>query len=162
MKTVLAVLISTLLFPAMGLSASTDVPPADREQVLKVVQEFFDALAGKQVEAYRALFVPGAQITAARLTAEGLVLRQRSVEEDLQKMPANSNRLLERMWNPTVHVQGRIAAVWTPYDFHTNGRFSHSGIDVFSLVKTATGWKIASAVYSVEPEAPSRHPAGPP
>ena len=157
---------SLLLIAALFSSASVPVvaaPPApDRDQVLKVVQNFFDALAANDVEAYRALFVPATQITSTRNTPDGFSIRRRTVEDDSQKMPSSQNRLLERMWNPIVQVQGRVAVVWTPYDFHLNGRFSHSGVDVFSLLKTDTGWKIASVVYSVEPGTPSQHPAGPP
>lgn len=154
-----AALLAAALCPVPANSAG---PASDREQVLQIVQRFFDALAANDVETSRALFVPGAHITAARNTPAGFVLRRRTIEDDLQKMPANQNRYLERAWDSTVHLQGRLAAVWTPYDFHLNGKFSHSGIDVFTLVKTDDGWKIVSLAYSVEPETPSRHPAGPP
>jgi hypothetical protein len=154
-----ATLLAAALSPPMAPAA---VPASDRAQVLQVVQRFFDALAANDVETSRALFLPGAQITAARNTPTGFALRRRTIEDDLQKMPANQNRYLERAWDSTVHLQGRLAAVWTPYDFHLNGKFSHSGIDAFTLVKTDEGWRIVSLAYSVEPETPSRHPAGPP
>jgi hypothetical protein len=162
MKKKLSVLLAVVLVAVVSTAAAPSPPTSDRDQVLKVVQGFFDALATNNVESYRTLFVPGSQITAARNTPDGFSVRRRTIEDDLQKMPSNQNRLLERMWNPTVHVQGRVAAVWTPYDFHTNGRFSHSGVDIFNLLKTDAGWRIASVVYSVEPETLSQHPAGRP
>ena len=30
------------------------------------------------------------------------------------------------MWDPEVQVDGDIAALWAPYDFHIGGRFSHA------------------------------------
>lgn len=161
MKTLSLRLLFPVLLHAVPASAAP-TPPAERDQVLAIVQRFFDALAARNGEAMRALFVPGAQVTAARPAGAELTLRQRTVEDDARSLPANPNQLLERMWNPTVLVEGRIAVVWTPYDFHVNGRFSHSGVDAFTLFKTETGWKVATVAYSVEPEAPSRHPAGPP
>ncbi|MFQ5529997.1 MAG: hypothetical protein ACE5FP_06550, partial [Gemmatimonadota bacterium] len=54
--------------------------------------------------------------------------------------------LLERMWDPTVHIDGRLATVWTPYDFYRDGEFSHCGVDVFVIARTGDGWKIVSLV----------------
>jgi hypothetical protein len=69
---------------------------------------------------------------------------------------------LERMWDPEVRIQGAIAAVWTRYDFHRDGKFSHCGTDAFNLVKTAEGWKIASAMWTVERTGCVPSPLGPP
>ena len=52
--------------------------------------------------------------------------------------------------------------VWAPYDFHVNGAFSHCGVDVFSLVRTAEGWRIAAVAYTVEREGCAPSPLGPP
>jgi hypothetical protein len=71
--------------------------------------------------------------------------------------------LLERGFAGKAMVEGRIAMVWLPYDFYINGAWSHCGIDVFTMVKQDTTWKIASLVYTVvQPPACAKHPAGPP
>jgi len=49
-------------------------------------------------------------------------------------------------------VHEGIAVVWTPYEFHVNGEFSHCGVDAFSLVRIDGQWKIAGIVYTVERE----------
>lgn len=155
-----SLLVAACLAGAPGVQAGT--PAQNRQQVLEVVQKFFDSLASKDMEALSALVLPGTPITVLRPMPEGPALRRRVVEDDLRTLPASAEKLLERMWNPTVLVQGRIATVWTPYDFHRNGKFSHSGIDVFTLVFTEGRWRIASMAYTVEPDVPSAHPAGPP
>jgi hypothetical protein len=152
----------TLLIAACLTAASADTPRPDQQQVLEVVQKFFDTLKTKDVEAMKALVLPGTPITTLRPTPEGPAVRRRVVEDDAKSLPTTSEKWLERMWNPTVLIQGRIATVWTPYDFHRNGTFSHSGIDVFTLVFTEGRWRIASMAYTVEPDLPSAHPAGPP
>ena len=88
--------------------------------------------------------------------------QEHAVDADAARLKDGKEALLERMWSPTVHINGRIAVVWTRYDFHVNGKFTHSGTDCFTLLKTDQGWKIASCVYSVEPGAHTEHPAGPP
>jgi hypothetical protein len=59
----------------------------------------------------------------------------------------------ERYWDPVVHIRGRLAVVWTPYEFWRDGKTSHCGIDVFELVKEQDVWKIGNAMWTVEPEA---------
>lgn len=145
-----------------GAPAAQADTPQERKEVLQVVQRFFDALATKDTETLKALVLPGTPITVLRPTPEGPALRRRVVEDDLKTLPATSERLLERMWNPTVLMQGRIATVWTPYDFHRDGKFSHSGTDVFTLLFLEGRWRIASMAYTVEPEVPSAHPVGAP
>ena len=41
-------------------------------------------------------------------------------------------------------------------------KFTHSGIDVFTLARTDTGWKILDLAFTIEPNAPSQHPGGAP
>ena len=66
----------------------------------------------------------------------------------------------ERIWDPDVRVHGSIATVWAPYDFWTDGKFSHCGVDAFDLIKTSDGWKISGGAFTMEakcPLGPSSH-----
>ncbi len=142
----LLALTSTLLRAAPTESVSK--PASARDQVLQVVQSFFNALAQKDGETLNVLCAPGGQITVAPAPEMNRPLRRRSTEDDAESIKKNTEAWLERMWNPTVLVEGRIAVVWTPYDFHRDGKFSHNGTDVFTLMKLADGWKIVSAAYT--------------
>jgi hypothetical protein len=135
---------------------------ADRQAVLALAQAFFDALAARDGAALRKLCLPEARIQSIRPAQGSAAVRSRSLEELLEALASSREPQLERMWSPTVHLQGRIAIVWTPYDFHRNGTFSHSGTDTFTFLKTDQGWRIAALAYTVEPDRPSAHPAGPP
>jgi hypothetical protein len=42
----------------------------------------------------------------------------------------------------TVKVDDDLAMVWTPYRFIFNGKFSHCGVNSFTLVKLNGEWKI--------------------
>ncbi len=39
-----------------------------------------------------------------------------------------------------------MAIAWTPYEFYVNDKFNHCGVDVFTLMQTAKGWKIMGIV----------------
>lgn len=147
---------------ALVLAQAPSAADADRREVLALTQAFFDALAARDGAALRKLCLPEFRIQSIRPAPGGTSVRSRSLEEVLEALASSREPQLERMWNPTVQVQGRIAVVWTPYDFHRNGTFSHSGTDTFTFLKTDSGWRIAALAYTVEPDRPSAHPSGPP
>jgi hypothetical protein len=152
----------SLLYPRSLPATEPTFAGTASAAVLAVVQEFFDAMQAKDADRLRATCQPGAQFTAARLAATGYVLRQRPIEADAVHFAETKDSFLERMWSPTVHVTGRIAVVWTRYDFHLNGKMSHNGTDCFTLLKTDQGWKIACGAYTLEPGVVTENPAGPP
>jgi hypothetical protein len=155
-----------LLGFSLPASAATPAPaspsPADRAAVLSVVQKFFNAMAAGDAEALRGTTVPTFQYHAVRNDAKGTAVSRRTLDEFVARFGSSKESVLERMWDPTVLIHDRLATVWTPYDFHRDGKFTHSGIDVFTLARTDTGWKILDLAFTVEPSAPSQHPAGPP
>ncbi|WP_457125949.1 nuclear transport factor 2 family protein [Mucilaginibacter sp. HD30] len=53
----------------------------------------------------------------------------------------------ERITFDDIKVDGELASVWAPYKFYVDDKFSHCGVDVFQLMKTAGGWKI---IYIVD------------
>lgn len=53
----------------------------------------------------------------------------------------------ERTVFGTIKIDGDLASVWAPYQFYLGDKFSHCGVDVFQLMKTADGWKI---IYIVD------------
>lgn len=70
---------------------------------------------------------------------------------------------VERGFDPTVLVSGPVAMVWYPYDFYQDGEWSHCGVDIFNMVRTNDGWRIASMMWSSEqPPACKAHPDGEP
>jgi hypothetical protein len=67
------------------------------------------------------------------------------------RLASTQGALLERFTSkPTVTIHGRIAEVWGEYEFLRDGKFSHCGIDSFTLLKTDQGWKVATIVYTAE------------
>ena len=88
-------------------------------------------------------------------------VRTRSYEETRDR-PIEVE-LVERGWDPTVLVSGTIAVVWYPYDIYIGGAWSHCGIDIFNMIRTNDGWRIAALQYNVQqPPECKPHPDGPP
>lgn len=133
-----------ILFAAVRLFAAE---ASEEKAVLAVVQRFFDALAARDADAMRAVLTPEGRSYSVR---ESGAVSGVGHAELAARLPGGKEKLLERMRNPRVSVRGGIAAVWTEYDFHREGKFSHCGVDSFNLVKMPEGWRIAGLIYTVE------------
>jgi hypothetical protein len=153
---------------ASGAAAQSTAAAADSAAVVATVQRLFDAMAKRDTAAARAILLPGSQFISVRsggpATGNPLALapRRQSDTTFLRSLAAGRERLLERFWAPVVRVHGPLAEVWTRYDFHIDGKFSHCGIDSFSLLRTAGGWQIAGIVYTVESTGCAPSPLGTP
>lgn len=50
----------------------------------------------------------------------------------------------ETIAKPTILEEKGLAVVWARYQFRLDGKLSHCGVDLFNLVETPDGWKIAA------------------
>jgi hypothetical protein len=132
---------------------------ADEKAVVAAIQTVFDGIAGHDSARMLSALAADARLTRIRGDQPAATV---SAGEFVKAIEGNPSRLLERMWDPKVMVSGRLAAVWAPYDFHLDGKFTHCGIDSFLLVKDRDGWKITSVAYTVQTEACAPSPLGPP
>jgi hypothetical protein len=159
-------LMMVLALAGLALSASAQnarpAPPApDHETILAVLAEFFDANATRNPSAAEALLLPDGVFVYILEGYEGPVVGSFTARQHVSDLAAEERELRQRVWDPVVRVHGRIATVWTPYDYWSDGEFSHCGVDVFNLVKTDSGWKIAGALYTVEMSRCAPSPLGP-
>lgn len=89
--------------------------------------------------------------------------RRQELDAFFESLRGSEGRYLERMWEATVLVDGPIASVWAPYDFHIDGQFSHCGTDTFQLVLEEDRWRVLSVIYTMHRgDACSPSPLGPP
>jgi hypothetical protein len=151
MRLIAGLFAACFLFIASGRS--------DDQSPSAAVQRLFDAMSGHNAEAARELFIPDAMLFSVRSDGTAAAVPH---EKWLARLAASKDAWLERIWNPTLLEHGSIAVVWAEYDFHLNGRFTHCGVDSFSLLKTTAGWKIAAIADTHETSGCSPSPLGPP
>ena len=123
---------------------------SDEEMVLKTIQNFFDAMEEKDTTAMKAVLFMDGQFYSVRRGPDDLIIGRTTHKVYLERLGDTEDNFRETMKSPMVHIHGRIAVVWTNYDFFRNNTFSHTGVDAFSLIKTESGWKIAGTIYTVE------------
>jgi hypothetical protein len=154
------------LLAGLGLAAPAGLTgqaaATEEAQVLAVVQELFDAMAAGDAARAAAVMLPQGQWVAVRLDEAGNGVPLVSPFRDfLARLDQGEEQWLERMWEARVLMHDPIAVVWTPYDFYRDGAFSHCGVDGFTLVRTADGWRMVGGTYTVETAGCAPSPLGP-
>ncbi|HSG47860.1 MAG TPA: nuclear transport factor 2 family protein, partial [Longimicrobiales bacterium] len=147
--------------PEAPPAAEATVQPDPQEAVvLGVVQEFLDALQAHDAQRLAGTLLAEGSVHAVEMRPGEAVgtARSRSGADDIASMEVPGPPLLERIRNPDVRVAGRLAMVWAPYDFWTDGAWSHCGTDAFTLLKLGERWTITSISYTVETEGCSPAP----
>lgn len=156
MKTLLVA--ALFWYPAMAIAEDS---PTAKEAVLQVIEDFFAALTLRDVERMQSIMTPDGIIYGYRQDPEGLRIIRPSHASYLANLASGEAHIVERFWDPQVMVYERLATVWTPYDFYTDGEFSHCGVNNFSLLRTEAGWVIAGVVFSIESSGCAESPLGP-
>lgn len=153
------VMLVTLVVGPVTLQASDN---SDEKAVLGVVQALLDAINGQDAAAVHALGIDEAVLISLRHDADGnpqIGFRK----ESETSFPQEDRNMVERIWNPVVLVEGDIAAVWAPFDFYLDGKFSHCGINAFHLLRVAGSWKLSATTYTAVTDGSCEtHPDGPP
>ena len=135
---------------------------ADESGPLDAVNTFFEAMSGNNADLAASVMIGDGVLYGYVETPEGLRLVRTSAGQFAEGMRDRSDSLLERIWDVEVLKKDRLAVAWTPYDFYLNGEFHHCGVNIFNLIRTDDGWKIAGATYSMQTESCEESPLGPP
>ena len=149
-------------FVALMALATPAAAQTARDSVIATVNEFFRAMTAKDTAAARRVEREDGVSFAVRVRPESTTISRNTTERYLQQLANMRDTYVERMWEPTVLIHGPVAVVWAPYDIHKNGQFLHCGVDAFTLIRSKTGWQIATTSYTAEPVGCKPSPLGPP
>lgn len=135
---------------------------AEERAVLAAAEGLLDIINTRDGAAARRLLLPDGALVRVIPTVEGGEPQAIPHREFMHAIGLPGPAMHERMWEPEVLIHGPIAMVWTSYDFHVDGEFSHCGINGFSLVQSNGEWQVAGVIYTVEEEGCPPSPLGPP
>ena len=125
-----------------------DIPPEpqphpEEAAVVAVVEQLFEAMRTNDGEMAAAVF--HAEARMGRATEEGISFGP--VDGFVQAVGRAKEQVWdEPIWDWTVHVDGRLAQMWTKYAFYLDDQFSHCGSDAFELYKSDAGWQVTQLV----------------
>jgi hypothetical protein len=150
-----------LALTSLARSARAQAPDSEGKAAIAVADSVLAALSS------------GDNATLARLTLDSAVVGGAGLRDGVERVSlrpwglyinrAGPSTFTERGFDATARVQDRVAVVWMPYDLYIGEKWSHCGVDTFTLMKSEGRWRVAALVYTIEqPPACRKHPAGPP
>ena len=81
--------------------------------------------------------------TISKNSADSLVMHNSDIAGFIKAVGTPHNEKWdEQIYNVKISVDLPMAIVWAPYKFYLGEKFSHCGVNVFTLVETKAGWKI--------------------
>ncbi|WP_242082567.1 nuclear transport factor 2 family protein [Aestuariivivens sediminis] len=131
------------------LGYSQDPEPTDEQGVIKVIHQFFDSLETKDSLLRRQTTLDESLIWRRYSDENPVRIDSRFSKDDIPTMHALPD-VKEIPKDVDIHVHNGIAVAWVPYEFWIDKKFSHCGVDVFTLFKMDGDWKIISTAYTVE------------
>ena len=124
-------------------------PGAEEQAVLQPIHALFAGIAARDAAMISAQLLPGGGATSVTEQPDGTrVTQRRTWTEVLARFQPGPEKFEERLTDPAIETDGRIAMVWGDYVFLIDGKVHHCGIDHFQLVRDNGAWKISDASWS--------------
>jgi len=132
---------------------STNTPAAVsddvRGAVLSTVLTYVNGVSSKDTARMRSVLGPGARFETFHVDgADAGTVTSGSVESTFSVVASRRGVIDAHIRNAVVQVIDGIASVWTPYEVLVDGRVGWCGVDHFTLVRRAEGWRISSVNYT--------------
>lgn len=147
-----------------------------KQQIERVIEVFRKGIINKDKAAFMSLFLRdditwGAAFDEA--TIDGIMKRRLdktlprpkktftgTPREFIEGLAREKPSFEETFDNVRINTDGEVAQVWFDYSFNMDGVRQNSGKEAWNLLRTETGWKIASVVWSMTANAKPKVDAG--
>jgi hypothetical protein len=121
----------------------------EETQIKNTVNVIFEAMKLSDSTLLKTVLDPGCSLqTVGIAQGKPATYKKDKIENFIKSIGTKRPGILldERLLSFQIHVDEALAIAWTPYEFYINDTFSHSGTNVFTLVKTDSTWKIVSII----------------
>jgi len=131
------------------LSAAAFAQQSATDGVKQSINTMFDAMRKGDSTMLKSVFAKEMVLQSVSTNKEGKTVISVDSANDFAKAIGTPHKGVydERIVYGDIKIDGDLASVWAPYKFYVDNKFSHCGVDVFSLMKTPSGWKI---IYIVD------------
>ena len=123
--------------------------PDQKQAVIQVIEQFFESLNTQDTVQFKSTLFPEGQVWTIINDEGSRSYRSRLFKEDIKNL-VGDHTMEETAISYQINIHQGMAMAWVPYTFKYNGEFSHCGVDIFTLVETAEGWKIMQVAYTVD------------
>jgi hypothetical protein len=131
------------------LFATTAFCQTDEANIKKTITTFFDGMRNADTTLMRSTIVKDVVLQSIANKKDGTTALVTESMDGFMASVAKPHKEIydERITFNDLRIDADLAMVWAPYKFYVGQTFSHCGVDVFQLMKTAQGWKI---IYIVD------------
>jgi hypothetical protein len=123
---------------------SFNVASAQNSSPKQIIDDFFTAFHAKDTLALKQICHSDIVLRTIDNTKEGNKLELESFDDFLKSIatiPSNL-KVVEKIIDYKVEIDGNLAHVWTPYEFYVNDKLSHIGANAFTLYNDNGKWQI--------------------
>lgn len=135
-------LICPLTF-AMATSAPVSALTPEEQAVLVPIQDLFDGIAKRNVDAMKKVVLPEGGATIIRHNQVFHFTLKTLCE---RPFPPGALSVEEKIYDPLVRIDDNIAMVWARYEVLIDGKLDHWGTDIINLVFVNGKWMIAGVL----------------
>ena len=122
---------------------------SQNEEVKDVIVTFFKGFHAKDSTMIKSVCAENMILQSIAESSKGSQIKNQNPQgfyRSIATIPVNM-KFEERLLDYSIQVDGSMAHVWTPYEFYLNDKFSHKGVNAFTLFKDNGQWKI---VYLID------------
>lgn len=142
--------ISTLLL-CIGLSYSSFAQNSDQQAVKHSLDIFFESISEQDSVKFKKVMDLRGQLYFTSVSDSPASYGMSSFEKAMRRFDT-SKSIVETAFGYDFRIQKSMATAWVPYEFIIDGKFSHCGIDIFTLMKQEDTWMIVSVAFTRETE----------
>ena len=110
------------------------------QEIEKPIRDLFLGMKNADAELLKSAFAETAILQT--ITKDGVVKTDSIPDFASSISKASKGDLDERITIESIHIDGDLASIFTPYQFYYKGKFSHCGANSFQLVRQNNSWKI--------------------
>jgi hypothetical protein len=132
----------------ISISFTAYAQKMEEEKAIKTtIENFFKGFHKGDVALLKTTIHTGiiSQTTHKNNKEEDVLSAGENAYDGLIKFASNvkpTNDYFEKILSYTIHVDGNLASVWTPYEFYNNKKLSHCGSNSFQLFNNNGNWEI--------------------
>ena len=124
----------------------------EKDAVLKTVHQFFTALEKQDTVLLKNILLVEGQSWNVRQENDSTKWGSRSFDKSIKRWVNPHYVIHEKpLAGVEVKIHQQLATAWVPYELSVGDKFSHCGVDIFTLIKTMNGWKIENLIFTIEP-----------
>lgn len=122
---------------------------SQNEEVKDVIVTFFKGFHAKDSTIIKSVCAENMILQSIAESSKGSQIKNQIPQDFYRSIATIPSTMLfeERVLEYSIQVDGAMAHVWTPYEFYVNNKFSHKGVNAFTLFKDNGLWKI---VYLID------------